>query len=227
MSTRFEILKNGERICVAGINGDGVLSLGVTYVKHAGEEGAHSLDISGLGMYDGSQNRQHHAAWPAPRISPGDEITIRILPPRKFDEPFGMTSSPRKTLDDPDFGQLNYYIDSWDADIAFDTPPLKSAHIHLGADESGPSQVQRDLIRDLRVRHAKLWPDICGALVRCHPEIETTEELARRLVPHVGINLYGDSNRIEISYSVEGDPEFRGYFVTLRNWEVAEVCMEE
>ena len=227
MSTRFEILKNGERICVSGIDGDGVLSFGVSYIKHAGEAGTHELHIGGLGMFDGSQNRQHHAAWPAPRIGPGDEITIRILPPGEFDDPFGMTASPRKTLDDPDFGQLSYYINSWDGNIPFDSHPLKSAHVHLLADESGPSQVQRNLIRDLRVRHAQLWPELCEALVRCHPEIDTTEELTRRLVPHVGISLFDDPNTIEISYSVEGDPEFRGYFVTLRKWEIAEVCMAE
>ena len=38
MSTRFEILKNGERVCISGINGDGVLSVGLTYVKHPGQE---------------------------------------------------------------------------------------------------------------------------------------------------------------------------------------------
>ena len=227
MSTRFEILKNGERICVSGINGDGVLSVGLSYVKHADQEGAHDLHIGGLGMFDGSQKRQHHAAWRAPRISPGDEITIRILPPGEFDEPLGMTASPRKTVNDPDFGQLAYYIGSWDGDIAFDSYPLKSAHIHLRAGESGPSQVQRDLIRDLRVRHAQLWPALCSALVRCHSEIDTSEELTRRLVPHVGIDLSDDPDTIQMSYSVEGDPGIRGYFVTLRNWEIAEVCMTD
>lgn len=227
MSTRFEILKNGKRVCISGINGDGVLSVGLSYVKHADQEGAHNLHIGGLGMFDGSQQRQVHAAWPAPLISPGDEITIRLLPPGVFDEPLGMTAGPKKTVNDPDFGPMSYYIDSWDAEVTFESHPLKSAHLHLRAAESGPSQVQRDLIRDLRSRHAQLWPQISSALVRCHPEIDTTEELSKRLLPHVGIDLDDDPNTIQISYSVEGDPEFRGYFVTLRNWEIAEVCMAE
>ena len=75
------------------------------------------------------------------------------------------------------------------------------------------------------LKHAQLWPDICSALVKCHPEIKTSDELSTRLVPHFGINMYDDSNTIEITYSIEGDPEFRGYFVTLRDWEIAEVCM--
>ena len=227
MSARFEILKNGERICVSGINGDGVLSVGLTYVKHADQEGVHDLHIGGLGMFDGSQDRQAHAAWPAPRVGPGDEITIRILPPGAFEEPCGMTASPKKTINDPDFGEMSYCIDAWDADIAFDSHPLKSAHLHLQAGESGPSQAQRDLIRALRVRHAQLWPRLCDALVRCHPEIDTSEELTRRLVPHVGIDMSDDPDTIGMSYSVEGDPEFRCYFVTLRNWEIAEIGMAE
>ncbi len=165
--------------------------------------------------------------WPSPKVTTGDEITIRILPAGDYDEPHGMTSSPRQTVDDPDFGQMSYYIDAWDADIPFDSAPIESAHIHIRADDSSPSQHQRDLIVELRARHSKLWPDICTALVKCHPEIKTSVELSSRLMDHVGINLYDDSNTIEITYRVEGDPEFRGYFVTLRDWEIAEVCIAE
>jgi hypothetical protein len=138
-----------------------------------------------------------------------------------------MTGSPRETVNDPDFGQLNHYIDSWDADIRFDSAPIESAHIHIKADDLGPTQNQRALIVELRDRHAQLWPSICSALVKCHSEIKTCDELSSRLIPHVGINLYDDSRTIEITYRVDGDPEFRGYFVTLRDWELAEVCMAE
>jgi len=39
--------------------------------------------------------------------------------------------------------------------------------------------------------------------------------------------LYDNSNTIEITYRLEGDPEFRGYFVTLCDWEIAQVLMAE
>jgi len=227
MSTRFEILKNGKRVCISGVNGDGVLSVGLTYVKHPGQDLSHDLQIGGLGMFDGSQDRQHHADWPSPDVTTGDEITIRILPPGEYDEPHAMTGSPQKIIDDPEFGELNYYVDSWDADIPFDSAPIESAHLHIRADETGPTKHQRDLLNDLRVRHLELWPDIRSALVKCHPEIATPDELSARLETHIGINMYDDSNTVELTYSVEGDPEFRGYFVTLRNWEIAEVCMAE
>ena len=89
-------------------------------------------------------------------VGPGDEITIRILHTGPFDEPYKLISSPKKTLDDPEFGQMNYYVDAWDADIGFDSHPIESAHIHLWADESGPTQLQREILRDLRVRHVQL-----------------------------------------------------------------------
>ena len=227
MSTRFEILKNGKRICISGINGDGVLSVGLSYVKRVGEESTHDLHIGGLGMFDGSQDRQHHAGWPAPDIATGDEITIRVLPAGEFDDPEGITGSPNKTIDDPDFGQLNYYIDSWDADIPFETEPIQTAHIHLRANDSGPTQNQRQYVNELKHRHAQLWPEIRTALVKCHPEINTSDEFSSRLAPHIGINMHDDSNAIELTYSVNGDPEHRGYFVTLRDWQIAEVCMAE
>ena len=176
MSTRFEILKNGERVGVSGINGDGVLSVGLTYVKHPGQEQSYDLQIGGLGSFDGSQERRHHARWPSPKVTTGDEITIRILPAGDYDEPQGMTGSPKQTVDDPDFGQMNYYVDAWDADIPFDSAPIESAHIHIRADDSGPSQHQRDLIIELPVRHSQLWPDICTALAKCHSEIKTSGE---------------------------------------------------
>lgn len=72
-----------------------------------------------------------------------------------------------------------------------------------------------------------MWPEILAALVKCHPNIKTTAELSSRLKTHIGINVYGDSDAIELTYRVKGDPEFRGYFVILRNWEIAEVYMAE
>ena len=164
-------------------------------------------------MFDGSQVRRHHAAWTSPEVAIGDEITIRILPPGEYDQPRGMMGSPHKTIDDPELGKLNYNVDSWEAEIVFDSAPFESARIHLRAADTGPTQNQRDLLRGLQDRHMQLWPQIRRALVRCHPEIKTEDEISDRIFRHVGINMYDDSNTIELMYRVEGDPEFRGYFV--------------
>ncbi len=104
MSTRFEVLKNGKRVCISGIIGDGVLCVGLNYVSHPGQESTYDLQIGGLGMFDGSQDRQHHASWPSPDLAVGDEITIRILPPGEYDQPYGMIDTARKTIEDPELG---------------------------------------------------------------------------------------------------------------------------
>ena len=51
--------------------------------------------------------------------------------------------------------------------------------------------------------------------------------MERRVNSEVGINIYRPDGSVELSYSVEGDPELRGYFVTLRDGQIAEVNMAE
>jgi len=225
MGIRFEVFRNGQRVCMSGIEGDGVLGVGVNYVNCSGRPPSPSLElhIGGLGHFDGSQKRQHHASWPTADIRVGDEITIRILPAGEFDEPLGMTKSPKRTIDDPDFGKMKYYIDAWDADIPFNSPPLETAHIHLWAGKSGPTDVQRHLLRELMRRHATLWPTIRTALGRCYGQIDTVEELDRRINQKIGIDLTADPESVKIQYKVAGELEDRAFSVTLRNWEITEI----
>lgn len=224
MSARYEVLRNGQRICTTGIDGNGVLSLTLNYVRHAGKDGRHDLQVGGLGRFDGSLDSDHHVGWPMPAVEVGDEITIRILPPGEFDSPPGVAAHPSKVVDDPEFGELKYYVDAWDAEIEFSSPPIETAHLHLRADESGPSKLQRELLRELPGRHTELWTDIATALVRCHPGVESVEELNEQIRPHIGIAVYDDTSAVELSYRFHRDPEHRAYFVTLRNWQIAEVC---
>ncbi len=228
MSTRFEVLLNGKQVCLCGIDGDGVLSVGLNYVKHKNKNSEFDLHVGGLGYFDGSQDTQVHAAWEAPDVVTGDEITIRILPEGEFDGPVGMTASPKKILLDSDFGEMSYYIDAWRAEIPFPSPPFEVVSIFIRADDSGPTENQRKQLLELPRRHSELWPEICSALVRCHKKIKASEELEERMNVRVSVNLYErESNSIEMKYEVDGDPESRGYYVTLRDWEIAEVCTAE
>lgn len=160
-------------------------------------------------------------------VTTGDEITIRILPAGDYDEPHGMTGNSKNSVDDRDFGKLNYYVDAWDADFPLDSVPIESAHIHIRSDDSGPSKQQRERILELRVRHSQLWPEICSALANPLLEIKTSDEMSSRLVPHVGIDLYVDSHIIAITYRAEGDPQYLAYDVTLRDGQITEDCIAE
>ena len=159
-----------------------------------------------------------------PELCVGDEITIRVLPPGEFDDPAGMTQTPVKIVNDPDFGDLKYHVDSWDGDIPFVCTPFADTHIHIVADEVGPSEEQRNSILELIQRFPELWPDIATALIRCHPQIDSRKELEDSINPKIGINMYGNSDKIELTYHIDSDPEYRCYFVTLRNWTITEVC---
>lgn len=226
MSIRFEVLKNGQRVCMSGINGDGVLSAMVNYVQHEDHDPHFGLRIGGLGKYAASTNREH-VNWPSSDIEIGDEITIRILPAGEFESPEEAKPYPELTLDDPDFGKMTYTSGSWNSDIEFVSGPIQTAHVHIHAYDNGPTDAQRDLFRELATEHARLWPQICEVLVRCHLEIETSQELAERLKPHVGIELDIQSKTIYLLYKLSDEPETIAYSVALRNWAIVEICTLE
>ena len=227
MTARFEIVLNGERVCISGIEGDGVLTTMVNFVKHADKAGEYELSIGGLGRFLPSQDHQQHAEWPKPSLAIGDEITIRLLPDGEFDLPQNMIGSPRDSIVDEQFGNLDYNINAWDGDVGIDCPPFTECHVHLWADGDGPTESQRQRFADFLDRHNSLWPSIAAALVRCHTEIDNVNELTAKIHPRVCINMQADGAELELTYSVDGDPEFRGYFVTLRDWQIVEVYMAE
>jgi hypothetical protein len=224
MTARFEVLVNGERVCLSGVDGDGVLSATVDYVKHAKKHPTYTLHVGALGRFNASSDRQDHANWLTPSVGIGDEITIRILPGGDFDDPAGMTRHPARTMEDPVLGRLNYHVSAWDGDIAYDRPPLAEAHIHLVAGDSGPSEQQRCAIQELIRRHTDVWPEVSAALIRCHTNIKTVDDLNTRIDPRIGINMYGDSDTLELTYRFRGDPGQKAYFVKLRDWRVVEIC---
>ncbi len=223
METRFEVLHNGKRACVAGIDGDGVLSAVVSYVKRPKEKPRFSLSTGGLGHFVESREHRQHVGWQMPEVGVGDEITIRIFSGGQFDNPSDLAQSPKRTVDDPELGRMDYHVDAWDADIAFDCRPFESAHIHLIANESGPSEQHKTLLREFVRRHSVLWPQIAAALVRCHESIETTQELEKRLNKRIGIDIQSDASALSLGYKIDSEPACRSYFVKLRDWIVTEV----
>lgn len=222
MTVRFEVCVNGQPVCVSGLNGDGVLSTIVSCIRHADSTPELDLRVGGLGKYNPASERPQHANWNAPSLSVGDEVTIRVLPAGEFDDPVEMSQSPKKTIEDEDFGRLDYYISAWDGEIDFDVPPIAKAHLHLRADEDGPSEIQRRTVLTLIERYRELWPEISSALIRCQPDIEQLEELNNRMAPLLGIEMDDDADQVALTYRIRVDDEYRAYFVTLRDWTVTE-----
>ncbi len=104
----FEVAKNGEKVCTAGIEqAYGVLGTTLTWVKrnpirrneepntqdHSKEE----LALSVGGLYSESNE---HLNWYQGELEQGDTITIKILSQDSCDKPSTITkANPQKDLD--------------------------------------------------------------------------------------------------------------------------------
>jgi hypothetical protein len=73
----YEIILNGKRLCVAGIDGDGVLTAILT---HVGKE--EYFDVGGL-----VSATHEHLIWADRRLKVGDEVRLRVLESVSSDPP--------------------------------------------------------------------------------------------------------------------------------------------
>jgi len=96
---RFEVIVNGERRCVAGLE-YGVLTVGTTWMKrnpdafspspYRGMTKAEYLEEFAnlhVGALDLSNAKEQPVDWLKEQFVPGDEIIIRVLPPGESDKP--------------------------------------------------------------------------------------------------------------------------------------------
>jgi hypothetical protein len=90
-NVRFQLLVNGVSKCFAGVDSCGVLVAGLDWVKRDpaknksgrnGREDKVTLHLGGANSRTGG-----HLIWIFEEMNVGDEVTIRILPPGKIDEP--------------------------------------------------------------------------------------------------------------------------------------------
>ena len=77
----FEVYMNGKKLCLAGVGNDGVLSAITDHVIGNGRNRLH-LHVGGLVL---PQNE--HVRWRSTSLSPGDEITIKIVEVDAVDRP--------------------------------------------------------------------------------------------------------------------------------------------
>ena len=96
----FEVLLNGERLCLAGAGNVGVVTAILHWVRRKPlqeglvisdwEEEELKLDVAGI---DSLTNE--HLAWLKRRVEIGDEITLRIIEINTVDEPEGRSPMPQ------------------------------------------------------------------------------------------------------------------------------------
>lgn len=99
-AVRFEVLLNGKRVAIIGVGDFGVLSAIVNRVRRspdsvserhrqdAGFDEAHYLEEScRLSLTSLDSVSKSHATWEGHALSPGDEVTIRVLQGGEYDMP--------------------------------------------------------------------------------------------------------------------------------------------
>jgi hypothetical protein len=77
----FVVLVNGERLCTAGIGGNGVLTTIVSWVGR-GRRGHFHMHVGGL-----DSRTDQHIRWEVPAVRVGDEITVRVVEAGAVDPP--------------------------------------------------------------------------------------------------------------------------------------------
>ena len=84
----FEILVNGQRVCVAGASA----VVGQTLSWTPNMKNNARLSVGGIDKREAGDDM---VSWPVPSIVVGDEITIRVIETDAVDEP---TRTPRPAL---------------------------------------------------------------------------------------------------------------------------------
>jgi len=140
-----------------------------------------------------------------------------------------------KTMMDPDFGSLKYCVDAWDGLAPFAFEPSHTTHfaVQIKAPDSGPTDAQREVFRELKARYEQLWPSIAQALIKCCDGVSDAEELRGLLNSTVGLYMIEDFDdpseaEFELVYDLNRpNADSQACFVRLRPWEVMEAAMAE
>ena len=128
---------------------------------------------------------------------------------------------------DLDFGVMQFNgIDAWDCSAIVDLPHPRTRFftIHVRGDEKGPTELQRQRIRWLKVAYDDLWPRIAEAIGRLHPDLSDPEEVTSALRSWIGVRIGEHANdSIELVYVLNLPNEgARGFFVTVSESGVGE-----
>lgn len=100
-NARFEVLINGKRRCVAGVEGLGVMGVILDWVKRAADRKPTDAPLDewtgprvNIDCGAGLSDDQVHVHWLSEPLCEGDEVTIRVLGPGFYDSPAARSPPP-------------------------------------------------------------------------------------------------------------------------------------
>ncbi len=215
---KFAIFLNDELICVAGQPGEGDLSAQLNYLSLNGQRPECSLLVNGTELHPAT-NQLQLVCWPSPQVHAGDIVRIEVMNDGEFDEPI-RDSDTRKSLFDPDFGELHPTREGWEFDWEFQRPPFEFANVCFYADNVEPTNRQRLLLLEFKRRFELVWPDIRDALRRCHHRINDELLIESEILPKLIIEIPTDSAEIICMFQFTNDDVSKMYSITVRDWEI-------
>lgn len=228
---RFQVLVNGQQVCLAGIDGDGVLTAIICRVANQRHNEEIDLRVGGLERIDPASDMDRHFGWNFPgELKRGYELTIRILDAGEFDQPSHAPRAPFPELDDPVYGKLIYSLDLWGGLIPLVFTPSGTTHVQvrIHAGESGPSERQRDQFIGFRSRLSDLWPKIAELMAK-RSGLSAISEVAETLDSSVCLEVPEDDlPELTLVYGIRAAADqAREYVIVLRDWEIVEFATAE
>lgn len=142
----FEVFRNGERLCRAGIQEAQVLSAMLTWVGGAprakspkARTKAGDLTLHVGALYNPKPGVNAHPAWLDQALNRGDEIMIRIVDASKADEPYRVSMSSPEEIEK----QQRAYYEEMKKRYEGKTAKTSARVAPLSTAKSGPSRARR------------------------------------------------------------------------------------
>src|SRR3954447_17892356 len=101
----FEVFLNGERLCLAGIAGNCVLSVMITHVKRTVDRDEVGFRVGGL-----VSDIDEHVDWAKAQLSTDDEVLVRIIDSDSADEPKERRPEQELEQQKQDLEQQKHYV---------------------------------------------------------------------------------------------------------------------
>lgn len=156
---RFRVTLSGREPITCAAE-DGVLSAIVSLV-YKPDQGREERDL-----HVGGIEAREHVRWLNAPLTPGDTVTIEVLPPGPGDPPLSVEEITE--VDDPMFGNLSGVPPV--AEVFFPHPPGSATKCRVAFVGVEPARVRRTF-EGLRARYAAMWSAICDAVEGAHPTI--------------------------------------------------------
>ncbi len=229
---RLEISINGEYFTTAGVSktNNPVLSQGLSYVtRHqpAGDAGPR-FEFSVSGSEWDKDNLHCHFTWGVKHLTAGDEIAIRILGPGDCDLPIHRIYD--SIIEDSQLGKLVSIGGGWNTRVQVAGTDYE-LNLQIPGESNGISGKSREFCLKIMQSLEQLISEALNSLSEKLSGGFSVEDLKKRLIPKVGVDIEREENHEPHSFNLKLDfhavslePEATtGFFFDFLDWKIQSV----